>query len=94
MEEGGHPGRLDVGDGDTIDAGSPTVDPDVVPGPGQNVAAGDMAVEGVEATGGIFLGTAVEHALKGSSLVQAVGPSMVLAVWALTRTPPHERLHR
>ncbi len=43
------------------------------PGPPQDVAAGDLVVEGVEASGGILLGTAIEHALKGSDRVHAFG---------------------
>ena len=44
VEEGRHPGRLDVGDGDPIGAGRPSVGLHLIPGPPQDVAAGDLVV--------------------------------------------------
>ena len=62
------------------------------PRPPQDVAAGDMVVEGVEPTRRIMLGTAVEHALERSNLVHALGvadgPSRLSA---LIRVPPFLR---
>ncbi len=73
-EEGRHPGRLDVGDGDPIGAGRPSVCSHLVPGPEQDVAAGDLVVQGMEPALRLLLGTAVEHTLQGTGRVQAVGP--------------------
>ena len=73
-EEGCHPGRLDVGDGDPIHAGRPSVCSYLVPGPEQDVAAGDLVEQGMEPAMGLLLGTAVQHALQGTGWVQAVGP--------------------
>ena len=50
VEEVAHPGGLDGVDGHPIDAGSPPVGAHVDPRPPHHVAAGDMVVEGVEAT--------------------------------------------
>ncbi len=73
MKEDGHSQRFDVGDAHTVDTGRPTVGTYVVPRSGQHVAAGDVAIQGVETAGGFLLGAAVQHTLQGSGLVQAVG---------------------
>ena len=54
----------DVGDGDAVDTGGSAVGGNVGPRPGKHVAAGDLVVEGVEATLWVLLGTAVEHVLQ------------------------------
>ena len=41
--------------------------------PPHDIAAGDLVAEGVEASGGFLLGTAIEHTLKGSDRVHAFG---------------------
>jgi len=75
---GGFPG-CDVGDGDTVDAGSALIGRHVDPGPPHHVTAGELVVEGVEPTLRMLLGAAVEHALEGLDGVQAIdlpdGPS-------------------
>ena len=72
-EEGFHPGRLDLVDGHPIDAGRPSVGTNVVPGPFEDVAAGDLVEQGMEPAMRLLLGAAVQHALQGTDLVQAVG---------------------
>jgi hypothetical protein len=85
-QEARHPGRLDLVDGHTVHAGRPSVGTDLVPGSPQDVAAGDLVVEGMEATVRLLLGTAVQHTLQGTGPVQAIslrgGPS------------PHAGTHR
>jgi hypothetical protein len=73
VEEGRHPGRLDVLDGDPIGAGRPSVCSHLVPGPFEDVAAGDLVEQGMEPALRLLLGTAVEHALQRTGCVQAVG---------------------
>jgi hypothetical protein len=73
-EEGRHPGRLHGVDGHPIGAGRPSVCSHLVPGPAQDVAAGDLVVQGMEPALGLLLGTAVQHALQRTGRVQAIGP--------------------
>jgi hypothetical protein len=73
IEEGYHPGRLNSLDGDPIHAGRPSVGSHLVPGPEQDVAAGDLVEQGMEPAVGLLLGAAIEHALQGTDLVQALG---------------------
>jgi hypothetical protein len=74
LEEGRHPGRLHGVDGDPIGARRPSVGTDLVPGPEQDVAAGDLVEQGMETPVRLLLGTAVQHTLQGTDLVQAIGP--------------------
>jgi hypothetical protein len=73
IEEGCHPGRLNSLDGDPIHAGRPSVGSHLVPGPFEDVAAGDLVEQGMEAAMRLLLGAAIEHVLQGTDLVQAVG---------------------
>jgi hypothetical protein len=73
LQEGRHPGRLNGLDGYPINAWRPSVGTDVPPCPPQDVAAGDLVVEGMETTARILLGTAVQHALQGTGRIQAIG---------------------
>src|SRR5215204_1503023 len=73
VEEGRHPERLDVGDGDPIGAGRPSVCSHLVPGPAQDVAAGDLVEQGMEPAMRLLLGAAVQHALQRTGCVQAIG---------------------
>ena len=73
LKEGCHPGRLYGVDGDPIHARRPSVSTDLVPGPPQDVAAGDLVVEGMETTVRLLLGTAVQHPLQGTGRIQAIG---------------------
>jgi hypothetical protein len=68
-EEGCHPGRLDVGDGHAIGARRPSVGSHLVPGPFEDVAAGDLVEQGMEPAVWLLLGAAVEHALQGTDRV-------------------------
>ena len=63
----------DVGDADTIDAGSASIGGHVVPCPDYCVAAGDPVEHVMEMTFRILLGTAVEHALQSTKGVQPFG---------------------
>src|SRR4029453_1920733 len=74
VEEGRHPGRLDAFDGDPIPARRPMVGSPLAPGPPQDVAAGDLVEQGMEPADRLLLGAAVQHALQGTDLVQAIGP--------------------
>jgi hypothetical protein len=71
LEEIADPGALDLLDGHTIDAGRSAVSTDLAPGSPHDVAAGDLVKESMETTVPILLGTAVEHALKGTNPVHA-----------------------
>jgi len=73
LKEGFHPGRLHRVDGHPINARRPSVGTNLVPGPEQDVAAGDLVVEGMETTVRLLLGTAVQHTLQGTGCVQALG---------------------
>jgi len=73
LKEGRHPGRLDGVDGHPINARRPSVSTDLVPGPLEDVAAGDLVVEGMETTVRLLLGTAVQHPLQGTGRIQAIG---------------------
>jgi hypothetical protein len=73
-EEGCHPGRLDLINGHAIHAGRPSVGSHLLPGPPPDIAAGNLVVESMEPAVGLLLGAAVQHALQGTDLVQAVGP--------------------
>ena len=87
VEELLDPRRLDVSDADPIDAGRPAVATHLPPCPVKNVSAVDVLVQGVELALRFLLGTAVQHMLQGSRLVQplsfADGPSLHRAL-----TPP------
>jgi hypothetical protein len=65
-----HPGSGHGVDGHPVHAGSTPVRTHAGPGPPQDVPAGDVAVQGMEPTLGILLGTAVERPLQGTDLVQ------------------------
>jgi hypothetical protein len=73
LEEGRHPGRLHRIDGDPIGTRRPSVSTDLVPGPEQDVAAGDLVEQGMKTTIRLLLGAAVQHTLQGMGLVQAIG---------------------
>src|ERR1019366_7662608 len=64
---------LDRRNGHAVDAGSTLVPCHLDPCPPQDVGAADLVVKGVETSSGILLGTAIEHALKGSDLVHLLG---------------------
>ena len=67
--------------------GAPRLVAHVAPGPAQDVAAGDLVVQGMEPACGILLGTAVEHALQGTDLSRPSAWLMDLAAHgALTRS--------
>src|ERR671912_2576521 len=68
------PGRLDLVDGHPIHAGRPSVGAHLLPGPVEDVAAGDLVEQGMEAAMRLLLGTAVQHTLQGTGWVQAIGP--------------------
>jgi hypothetical protein len=71
VEERPHSHDATVGDRrDThaVDAGSALVLGHLGPCPPQDVAAGDLVVEGVEAPVGLLLGAAIQHALKARTL--------------------------
>ena len=73
---------LNVGDAHAVDAGSALVGGHVNPCPPHHITAGELVEEGMKATCAVLLGTAIEHALKGSDGVQAIGlsdgPSRIL----------------
>ena len=72
-EELPHPGALHVGDGNAVDARSTPVSGHVTPSPPQDVAAGDLVEEGMEAAPAVLLGTAIQHPLTGSNRIHALG---------------------
>jgi hypothetical protein len=78
IEEGPHrlhtPG-LDRRDTHAVHAGSALVGGHIDPRPPHHITAGDLVEQGVEPTRPVLLGTAVEHALKSSNGVQAIGLS-------------------
>jgi hypothetical protein len=73
VEEVVHPGALDLVDGRAIDAGRPAVSTDLAPSPLQDIAAGDLVKEGMEAAVPILFGTAVKHALESTNTIHALG---------------------
>jgi hypothetical protein len=73
LKEGRHPGRLHGVDGHPINARRPSVSTDLVPGPLEDVAAGDLVEQGMEATVRLLLGAAVQHTLQGTGRIQAIG---------------------
>ena len=73
VEERAHPGVLDVFDRATVDTGSAPIQSDSDPRRSQHIAAGDLVEQGMEPPAPIGLGTAIEHALKGSNRVHAFG---------------------
>src|SRR6266536_144513 len=91
VEELVHPRLLDGVDGQPIDTGSPGVGTDLAPGPDKHVAAGDLVVEGMEASPWILLGTAIQHALESSNPIDAFGvadgPSRSLGTHQSPSTP-------
>ncbi len=94
VEEGRHPGRLDTGDGDSVGAGRPSVGAHLVPGPFEDVAAGDLVEQGMEPAVRLLLGAAVQHALQGTNLVQAVGPRGGPSPHGHSPNPSLQRLRR
>jgi DNA invertase Pin-like site-specific DNA recombinase len=94
LEEGCHPGRLDLLDGHAIDAGCPSVGTNVVPGPFEDIAAGDLVEQGMEPAVGLLLGAAVQHALQGTDLVQAVGLAVDLALKRARTDPSSSTMRR
>lgn len=68
------PGLLDGVDRDPVRSRSPSVCTDLAPGPLQDVAAGDVLIQGMEAAVRVLLGTAVKHALQGSRFLHPFGP--------------------
>ena len=73
IEELTHPQGDHVVDGDAINAGRTSVGTDLAPGPANDVAAGDLVIQSVEAAIPVLLGTAVEHALESTNLTHAHG---------------------
>ena len=76
VEERSHTGDPLSGDDiyrDAIDTRGPGIGSHVDPSPPQDIAAGDLVVEGMEPACGVLLGTAIQHALEGSNRVHAIG---------------------
>jgi hypothetical protein len=85
VKEGPHRLRtlgFDVGDTHAVDARGSLVGGHVNPRPPHHVAADEFVEEGMEPACPVLLGTAIQHALKGSNGVQTIGladgPSRVL----------------
>jgi hypothetical protein len=75
FEERQHPGLLDILNADAVNPGRALVGPHVIPRPPHHIAAGDLVKQSMEPTLRILLGTAIQHALKGSNAVRATGPT-------------------
>ena len=75
VEELAHPGSLNVSNADPIDSRSTFVGTDVVPRSPQHVAAGDMAIELMEPTARLRLGSLIEHPLQRTRGIQTSGLS-------------------
>jgi hypothetical protein len=76
VKEGPHRLRtlgFDVGDTCTVDARGPLVGGHVDPRPPHHVVADEFVDEGMEPACPVLLGTAIQHALKGSNGVQTIG---------------------
>ena len=82
------PPGFDVGDTHAVNTGGTLVSGHVDPGSPHHIAADEFVEEGVEPTYPVPLGTAIQHALKGSNGVQVIDLSDVLAVLSALISDP------